>query len=502
MICSIIPANPNLLSAVAYNEKKMTEAPGVRPPEEAKGLEEIADGYVLATRNVPEKSSLEDEFDRLRMNALKKNGARLTNQTFHMSVNPSETDRKLSDEQTVEFIDKVMSDLGYGGQPYRIYKHTDIARTHYHVVSSRCGQDGRKINDSFERLNLRKSLLRLAPEYGFTVVLNERERAEEERKQKDVGPVHSVEEESANTNRAATQTAPSKVERAAREAPGTDSPPKVPAYNSKSSTPVTQQVTDAFEDAMKWHFSTFAQIQALMLRRYNVFMEIELSSPEDRVVVQGANASGRPITPPIPESSLGVQMFDRIRERCENEKMSEKKEQKKRLEQLARAAAKVSGTFDDFRAKMEQKGVYVVISWTEDEKPFGVTWLDRATKCAWKGSETSADLGWLKDVAAQKGWELTKNKYEANTEMRARMPSRRTSIRLRMDEPMPTGGQPRIKIPKITAAGSNHPAPAPPPPSKEESIYDESLRKGEEEEREEQKETAKQNKQSKGISLG
>ena len=43
-----------------------------------------------------------------------------------------------------------MEALGYGKQPYIVFKHNDIAREHIHIISLRVDGDGRKINDKFE----------------------------------------------------------------------------------------------------------------------------------------------------------------------------------------------------------------------------------------------------------------------------------------------------------------------------------------------------------------
>ena len=426
MIGKIQPPNPNILSAVSYNEKKMDGKEGIREYELTDELKEIEDGHVLATRNVPEDSTLTEEFDKLKLlNMKKRTRGAIKNFTFHMSVNPSDTDRELSEKEACEFIDELMTGLGYGEQPYRIYKHTDIERMHYHVVSSRAGRDGKKINDSFERLVLRAKLKELAPKYGYTVVLSEEEKEEERRKR----PVEEQQRQPVPAAPAITRDGGNKKNESSREdeeEAAKAKEPKVMPFSRKSDRSVTQQITDAFEDAMKWNFSTFEQVQALLLRRYNVLIEVEGGdSPEERIVISGTDAAGRPITPIMRDKDLGLKMMERIKEKCDNAKMSSRKEQKKRIEGLARAAAKKARSFEEFRELMFKKGPYVVLSWSRTGEPFGVTWLDRATKCAWKGSETDVDFKWLKAVAQQKGWTFTKDKQQETIDKRAAMPSRK-----------------------------------------------------------------------------
>ena len=492
MIVKIQPANPNVITAVDYNEKKMDGIAGIRDHETEEELLGIEDGHVLATRNVPEGGTLLEEFERLMILNLKtaKRG-KVKNQAFHMSVNPSETDRELSEKDVVQFVDDVMECLGYVNQPYRIYKHTDIERVHYHVVSSRCGQDGKKINDSFERLVLRQNLKRLAPKYGFTVVLNEEEKEEERKALREKG-VKQV----AETETAVPEPTGPKKSSGDKPAEGHDNKKKVvPPFKRDSAMPLTRQITDAFEDAITWHFSTFEQIQGLMLRRYNILLEIEKAGDGERVVASGTSADGTPITPILKESELGVEMLRRIRERCEEANMSARKEQRKRLETLAAAAAAKAQSYEEFRSIMAKKGTYVVLSWTRTGEPFGVTYLDRATRCAWKGSETGTDFKWLKTVVEKKGWTLTRDSHQATVEKHSRMPSRKARLSVRRDVAPPSSAKPNlpIRVPHIAASGPHQSPATSTTKAKGESIYDESLRLGEEEEREKKREEKKQN---------
>lgn len=501
MIGKIQPPNPNLLKAVEYNQKKMDGKEGIRDHESEKELEEIENGHVLATRNVPEDSTLLDEFDRLKfLNDQKTSRGSIRNLAFHMSVNPSDTDRELSEEEAVSFIDELMEGLGYKDQPYRIYKHTDIERMHYHVVSCRAGQDGKKINDSYERLVLRAKLKELAPKYGYTVILNKKELAQERRKQK-------KEMQNAETAIKADMAAkPSKTKNKknteSRQEPNEDTKKKaVPPFSRKSEISTTQQFTDAFNEAMLWNYSTFEQIQALMLRRYNMLIELEGSISDEKLVISGTDATGKPITPMVKDEDLGIRMLERIREKCDGANMSARKEQKKRLEGLARAAAAKASSFDEFRTLMEKKGVYVVVSWSRNGDPFGVTWLDRATKCAWKGSETAADFKWLKGVAESKGWTFTKDKQQQTIEKRAAMPSRKKTITRTkvsgLETPRPAPAQQSREIRQSGAAslinalsqirGGHHMQEGRDAHGKGRSLWDQAIEEAEREERERRK---------------
>ncbi len=84
---------------------------------------------------------------------IEKLNPRVKNKCLHISLNPSTDDyQKLGDKIIHEEIDKLMQHMGYGSQPYFIYKHKDLDRVHFHIVSSRIDRHtGKKIKDNHER---------------------------------------------------------------------------------------------------------------------------------------------------------------------------------------------------------------------------------------------------------------------------------------------------------------------------------------------------------------
>ena len=84
------------------------------------------------------------------MEALIPKKCRTRKTVFHCSINPH-PDEKLSNEQLTQIAKEYMEALGYGNQPYIVFKHNDIAREHIHIVSLRIDGEGKKINDKFEK---------------------------------------------------------------------------------------------------------------------------------------------------------------------------------------------------------------------------------------------------------------------------------------------------------------------------------------------------------------
>lgn len=69
---------------------------------------------------------------------------RVQEPVFHVSLNPHPGDR-LDKEQLIEVARFYMERMGYGDQPYVVFQHQDIARTHLHVVASRIRPGGHAV---------------------------------------------------------------------------------------------------------------------------------------------------------------------------------------------------------------------------------------------------------------------------------------------------------------------------------------------------------------------
>ena len=91
---------------------------------------------------------------------------RTTNTVFHASLNPSPED-KLTDGQLRDIAQEYMERMGYGNQPYIVFKHKDIDRQHLHVVSLRVDENGHKLPHDFEARRSMEILRDLERKYNL-----------------------------------------------------------------------------------------------------------------------------------------------------------------------------------------------------------------------------------------------------------------------------------------------------------------------------------------------
>ena len=147
-----ISATENLGGALGYNFKKVEKeeasillAQGLYQNKE--GTYTMAEVFADMQAVIPEK-------------------CRTKKMVFHCSLNPH-PDEKLSDETLMQIAKEYMEALGYGKQPYIVFKHNDIAREHIHIISLRVDSRGRKINDKFEKRRSKQITDALEKRFGL-----------------------------------------------------------------------------------------------------------------------------------------------------------------------------------------------------------------------------------------------------------------------------------------------------------------------------------------------
>ena len=167
-----ISATENLGGALGYNFKKVEK--GEASILLAQGLYQNKEGTYTMAEVFPD------------MQALIPEKCRTKKMVFHCSLNPHPDD-EFSDEQLVQVAREYMEALGYGNQPYIVFKHSDIAREHIHIVSLRVDSRGQKINDKFEKRRSKKITDALERKFGLIPSSKVTEKAVAETPKVDIG---------------------------------------------------------------------------------------------------------------------------------------------------------------------------------------------------------------------------------------------------------------------------------------------------------------------------
>ena len=324
-----ISATENLGGALGYNFKKVEKG-------EASILL-VAELY----QDREGRYTMEDVL--VDMEALIPKKCRTKKAVFHCSLNPH-PDEKLSDETLIKIAKEYMEALGYGKQPYIVFKHNDIAREHIHIVSLRVDSKGRKINDKFEGRRSKKITDALEKKYNLI-------------------PSSKVSEK--------TTTEISKV--------------NIVQGNIK------EQVANTVRSAMKHYtFCSLGELNAV-LRKYNLAVEEVKTEYRgkryDGLVYVPTDDKSNKVSMPIHASDIGRGVGYAA---VQNKMQKSKQMVKPLIPSVRRKVLEVMrtspGTEERLRQRLEEQGLRVVIQKNEDGRLYGITFIDDERGIALNGS--------------------------------------------------------------------------------------------------------------------
>ena len=262
---------------------------------------------------------------------------------FHCSLNPH-PDEKLSDERLVQLAKEYMESLGYGKQPYIVFKHNDIAREHIHIVSLRVDFDGNKINDKFEGRRSKKITNALEKKYNLI-------------------PSSKVSE------RTTTET---------------------PKFNVVQGN-IKEQVANTVHSAMKHYtFCSLGELNAI-LSKYNLAVEevkIEYRGKRyDGLVYALTDDKGNKVSTPIHASDIGRGVGYAT---IQNKMQKSKEAVKSLIPAVRRKVLEVMRTSpqteERLRQRLEEQGLRVIIRKNEGGRIYGITFIDDEKGIALNGS--------------------------------------------------------------------------------------------------------------------
>ena len=360
MVCKIGKSRSSMRGPLKYNEDKVKR--------------EVAS--LLGTFNVPGEGA-PDQY-RAMFNRLERRNGRTANISFQMSINPNPArpEESLTDPEALSYAKKLMEGLGYGDQPIVVFKHFDIQRVHYHVVSIRTRDDGRKIKDGFEERKLQRLMKQYAKEYRY-LIGNQGIKASKDEK-------------------AVTVANPSVGG-------------ELPRFNPKGAN-VKKQFDDLFNVAMTYEFRNENQFRLIM---EGLGVEMDWLETEDgyKLTFQGLDDAGKKASAIVPESDMGIRYYDLFARRCEEcsnrkytkEQLEGRKKSRRRTAFILRKCIEYSRNENHLNRMLAHKGLALRISRTADGDPFGGTVVDHSAQRAYKVSTLDRALPDLIKETAQPG---------------------------------------------------------------------------------------------------
>lgn len=342
MVVKIMQPASSSSFSLEYNDKKCSSGEAV----------------LMSAVNIDESRGIEETFQ-----MYERRNIRTEYLSFHMSVNPSPQEH-LSEQQVKDFVGDLMRGLGYGKQPYVIYRHTDIDRDHYHVVSVRVNEQGRKIHDFQENRRCLQLLTAIAPKYNLSVG-------------------------NGDGQRFATM--------------GID-----PRRFNPVGGNVMEQIRVITDECCRYHMTTFAQFQ-LIMQSHGLDVK-ERVGDTTQVVIRGINQDGVPCTAPITEAELGKALYQEYERRALDclGRSGIRRRERGRICGISASCLEHSTSERHFRNMLARFDIDVHLHRNSSGRIYGATFIDHSTKCAFKGSELGSFK--LEDViAADEGGQWQKH---------------------------------------------------------------------------------------------
>ena len=316
--------------------------------------------------------------------------------SFQLSINPdpSRPEEHLTDKEAREFAAALMAGLGYGAQPYVVYEHQDIDRTHYHVVSIRTDWEGKKIKDFREQYRCQQLLKENAQRFHYKVG------------------------EGAGWKKALEK-------------------PLSTRFNPKAGD-IRGQYRTLFRAAAEYRFTTLAQFKAVCSSK-GLILDTRDAPPGMEFFLQGVGTDGKPVVQRISGQELKEDLYGLFKARVSEckELAPVPKAERMRLAREVSTALTRSRSEDSFVSMLSRRGIHASIFRTRDGgEIYGATFVDDRSKTVFKGSELpgittavyrTADERWsaasLKEEAAVLVNEVSTSVAQSFEDDPTRMPS-------------------------------------------------------------------------------
>lgn len=331
-----ISVGSSLFGALAYNMEKVTQGEAA-----VLGVNKL---YYNTNGEVDMHSCMRD-FEQAMPTHV-----RTEKPVIHISLNPHPDD-KLSDEQLADIARDYLGKMGYGNQPYVIYKHEDIARHHIHIVSLRVDEQGHKIDDSFEKRRSVRALEELERKYNLLPAKGQQH--------SEASAFRRVNPDEGNLKR---------------------------------------QVANIIKPlTTRYHFQSFNEYRAL-LATYNVSVETVHGTVRgvdyNGLIYSAMSDNGEKVGSPLKSSLFGKSVgYDAINARVEESKAYIKENRlSARTRQTVAAILQKFPNREEFERELSHRGVDVLFRQSESGRIYGATFIDRNTECILNGSRLGKEF--------------------------------------------------------------------------------------------------------------
>ena len=325
-----ISVGSSLYGAIAYNGEKINEAQGRllttnRIYNDGSGTVDIGKAMEGFLTFLPPQMKIEKP-------------------VVHISLNPHPED-VLTDIELQNIAREYLEKLGFGNQPYLVFKHEDIDRHHLHIVTVNVDENGKRLNRDFLYRRSDRIRRELEQKYGLHPAERKNQRLD--------NPLRKVAASAGDVKKQVGNT--------------------VKALNGQ------------------YRFQTMGEYRAL-LSLYNMTVEEARGNVRGReyhgLVYSVTDDKGNKVGNPFKSSLFGKSAgYEAVQKKFVRSK-SEIKDRKLADMTKRTVLSVLQGTYDKdkFVSQLKEKGIDTVLRYTEEGRIYGATFIDHRTGCVLNGS--------------------------------------------------------------------------------------------------------------------
>jgi hypothetical protein len=270
--------------------------------------------------------------------------------TLHVSLNfdPSE---KLSNSRLIEVANVYMEKIGFGEQPFLVYKHEDAGHPHIHIVSTTIKEDGSRINThNIGRNQSEKARKEIEQMYGLVKA---------ERHQQLMKPgIKPIDAEKAVYGK----------------------------HETKRS--ISNAVGAVFS---QYKFTSLPEFNAA-LKQFNVIAD--RGKEEGRIyknrglVYRILDADGNKVGVPIKASSIGCKpTLENLEKKFVLNELGKEPLKQRTKNTIDECLQSAPDSMKNLVAALEQKQIYTVLRQNAEGRLYGITFVNNQSKCVFNGSD-------------------------------------------------------------------------------------------------------------------
>lgn len=278
--------------------------------------------------------------------------SRVKEPVFHVSLNPHPKNR-MDDFRLLEIAHYYMDRMGYGDQPYVIFRHNDTDRVHLHVVAGSIRPDGSQVDTSFYKKRSMAVTKEIEKTFGLiAAVAGEEEKTFEQ--------LRKVEYQSGNLKHQLSS--------------------------------VVRNLMDRYDFCSKGEWNA-------LLGLFNVSIEECVGRIKDRsyagIFYAALDSQGQRVGKPIKASLIGKDVgYRALQRKYEASKKRFKHEPAtlNAMRKVIHAAMQKGQTPEDFQSLIRPAGISVLFRRNEQNRIYGVTFFDHQHHLVLNGSRLGKEF--------------------------------------------------------------------------------------------------------------